>query len=70
MAIKNHDAFDVAIFYHTKDVDIKGSCYVYNNLSVLGTTTFGNAISLSTPSQCGGSLRSIADVDGDESSSV
>ena len=68
MAIKNNYDVDVAIFYNTKDVELNGSCYVYNNLSVLGTTTFGNAISLSTPSQGGGNLRIIADVDGDESS--
>ena len=59
---------DAAIFYNTKDVELKGRCYVYTSLSVLGTTTFGNAISLSTPSQGGGNLRIIADVDGDESS--
>ena len=68
MAIRNNYDVDVAIFYNTKDVELKGICYVYTSLSVLGTTTFGNAISLSTPSQGGGILRIIADVDGDEPS--
>ena len=46
MSIKNNAAVDVARFYNTKDVYLKRNCYVYNNLSVLGSCTFANIINL------------------------
>ena len=46
MTINNNSAADVAIFYNTKDVYLKRNCYVYNNLSVLGSCTFANIINL------------------------
>ena len=70
MAIQNNSAADVAVLWNnaTKDVELKGTCFVYNNLSVLGATAVGNALTTSAASAIGGSIRVIASTSGNEAS--
>ena len=47
-AIKHNYIIDVAVFSTngTNDVALQGNCYIINNLSVLGTSAFGNTLNL------------------------
>ena len=48
---------NIAIFYNTKDVELKGNCFVSNNLSVLNTSIFSNTLNASAPGGGGGAVR-------------
>ena len=50
------------------DIIINGRCNMFNNLRVLGTSEFGNTISIQTPWQGGGKLRIEPSVNNQESS--
>jgi hypothetical protein len=66
-SIKNNGGEDVAIFYNTKDVVLKGNVDVLNNLSVNGTSVLSNTLKI----QCfgsGGNIRAVPSSDGGESS--
>ena len=70
IAIKNKYGIDVAVFSNnvTKDVPLNWNCYITNNLSVLGTSSFVNIMNLKTSSQGGGTLRIIFNIYGHASS--
>ena len=70
MAIKHNSAADVAVFWNnaTNNVELKNTCFVYNNLSVIHTSIVGNTLTLSTASGNGGSIRVVASTNGYEAS--
>jgi hypothetical protein len=66
-SIKNNSSEDVAIFYNTKDVALKGNVNVFNDLSVYGTTVLSNTLKI----QCsggGGNVKVVPAFDSNESS--
>jgi hypothetical protein len=66
-SIKNNGGEDVAIFYNTKDVNLKGNVNVFNDLAVYGTTILSNKLKI----QCaggGGNIRAVPAFDNAESS--
>ena len=67
-AVENTYGVDVAVFSTntTTDVALKRKWYVYSSFSVLGTSTFGNTLSLSTNSGGGGGIRVVAATTGNE----
>ena len=67
-AIENTYGVDVAVFSTntTTDVALKRKWGVYSSFSVLGTSTFGNTLSLSTNSGGGGGIRVVAATTGNE----
>ena len=67
MSIKNNYAVHVAIFYNTKDVELKGSCFIFNSLSVLGKVVLGNTLFVNADGY-NGSIRCVPPVDTAESS--
>ena len=50
----------------TKDVGLNGTCYISNTLSVLGTSAFGNTLTLSKASGGGGGIKVVASTNGNE----
>ena len=70
MAIKNSSAADVAVFWNnaTKDFEVKGNCFVSNNLFVLNTSTVGNTLTMAIAFGDGGGIRVIPTEDRREAS--
>ena len=70
MANQNISAVDVAVFWNnaTKDVEFKRKSVVFNNLSVLNTSTVGNTLTMAVSVGDGGSIRVIPTEDRREAS--
>jgi hypothetical protein len=68
--IKHKYGTDVAMFYHnaSKDVELKGNCLIYIDLSVLTRSLFNKTLSTYVIAGGGGAIRVIPSTDGLEAS--
>ena len=58
-SINNSAGSEVAVFYNnaTKDVELKGRCFVSSGLSVLGISVLSNTMNVSAQQAGGGTIR-------------
>jgi hypothetical protein len=70
LSVKNSSAADVLMLWNnaTKDIEAKGKFYVSNDLSVIGSSTFSNTMTVNAAVGGGGTVRVVANNDGNESS--
>jgi hypothetical protein len=70
LSFKNSSAADVLVLWNnaSKDIEAKGKFYVSNDLSVIGSSTFSNTMTVNALSGAGGTVRVISNNDGNESS--